>query len=160
MNETQSINYLKLAHKLDKIGEYKMADQYLKKASILMMAISLKEDLEDGVRALYNYFDERQLTNLLKQTNILEKNGDVSSHPIDYSELISKISDLEPTSPPDMPTSSGKNNYSSLEEVKQNLLKTVETIDKFQISISHAHDIQREQQKKLKDLQSDTIADE
>ena len=54
MNKTQTIKSLKLAQKLDKIGQYKMADIYTKEASILMMAISLKEDLEDGVRALYN----------------------------------------------------------------------------------------------------------
>ena len=59
-----------------------------------------------------------------------------------------------------MPTESGNNNYSNLEEVKQKLLKTVETIDKFQISISNAHDVQREQLKKINDLQGDTIPDE
>jgi hypothetical protein len=58
-----------------------------------------------------------------------------------------------------MPTVSGDNNYSNLEEVKQKLLKTVEIIDKFQISIANAHDVQREQQKKLQDLQGDTIPD-
>jgi hypothetical protein len=59
-----------------------------------------------------------------------------------------------------MPTRSGNNNYNNLEEVKQSLLKTVEIIDKFQISISNAHDIQREQQKKIQDLQGDVIPDE
>jgi hypothetical protein len=59
-----------------------------------------------------------------------------------------------------MQTTSGNNSYGSLEEVKQSLLSTVETIDKFQVSISHAHDVQREQQKKLNDLQGDTIPDE
>ena len=52
------------------------------------------------------------------------------------------------------------NNYSLREEVKQSLLKTVEIIDKFQISISNAHDIQREQQKKIQNLQGDVIPDE
>lgn len=160
MKKTESISYLKLAHKLDKSGQYKLADKYTKKASILMMAISLKEDLENGVRALYNYFDERKLTDLLKETNILEQNGDVSSRPFDYSDLMSKLSNLEPISPPDMQTTSGDSSYNSLEDVKQKLLNTVETIDKFQISISHAHDVQREQKKQLNDLQGDTIPDE
>ncbi len=160
MKKTESISYLKLAHKLDKSGQYKLADKYFKKASILMMAISLKENLEDGVRALYNYFDERKLTDLLKETNILEQNGDISSRPFDYSDLMSKLSNLEPISPPDMQTTSGDSSYNSLEDVKQKLLNTVETIDKFQISISHAHDVQREQKKQLNDLQGDTIPDE
>ena len=160
MNKTQTIKSLKLAQKLDKIGQYKMADIYTKEASILMMAISLKEDLEDGVRALYNYFDERSLTRLLKETNILEPNGDVSSRPFDYSDLMSKLSDLESTSPTDLQTTSGDSSYNSLEDVKQKLLNTVETIDKFQISISNAHDVQREQKKNLNDLQGDIIPDE
>ena len=131
-----------------------------RQASILMMAIKLKEDLEDGVKALFNYYDERTLMKLLKESNIIEQNGDITARPFDYSELIQKLSQLEPTSPPDMQTTSGNNSYGSLEEVKQNLLSTVETIDKFQVSISHAHDVQREQQKKLNDLQGDTISDE
>jgi len=124
------------------------------------MAIQLKQDLEDGIRALYNYFDERTLNKLLKETNILEQNGDISARPYDYFDFTQKITNLEPISPPDMPTVSGNNNYSNLEEVKQKLLKTVEIIDKFQISIANAHDVQREQQKKLQDLQGDTIPDE
>ena len=160
MNKTQTIKSLKLAQKLDKIGQYKMADIYTKEASILMMAISLKEDLEDGVKALFNYYDERTLMKLLKESNIIEQNGDITARPFDYSELIQKLSQLEPTSPPDMQTTSGNNSYGSLEEVKQNLLSTVETIDKFQVSISHAHDVQREQQRELNDLQGDTIPDE
>ena len=116
MNKTQTIKSLKLAQKLDKIGQYKLADIYTKKASILMMAISLKEDLENGVRALYNYFDERSLTRLLKETNILEPNGDVSSRPFDYSDLISKLSNLESTSPTDLQTTSGDSSYENLED--------------------------------------------
>ena len=154
------INLLKIAQKLDKKGHYKAADKLTKSASILFMAIQLKQDLEDGIRALYNYFDERTLNKLLKETNILEQNGDISARPYDYFDLTQKLTNLEPISPPDMPTESGNNNYSNLEEVKQKLLKTVETIDKFQISISNAHDVQREQQKKLQDLQGDTIPDE
>lgn len=154
------INLLKIAQKLDKKGHYKTADKLTKSASILMMAITLKQDLEDGIRALYNYFDERTLTKLLKETNILEPNGDISARPYDYQELTQKITNLEPISPPDVPTQSGNNNYSNLEEVKQKLLKTIETIDKFQISIANAHDVQREQQKKLQDLQGDIIPDE
>ncbi len=131
-----------------------------RQASILMMAIKLKEDLEDGIKALFNYYDERTLMKLLKESNIIEQNGDITARPFDYYELIQKLSQLEPTSPPDMQTTSGNNSYGSLEEVKQSLLSTVETIDKFQVSISHAHDVQREQQKKLNDLQGDTIPDE
>jgi DNA repair ATPase RecN len=154
------INLLKIAQKLDKKGQYKAADKLTKSASILLMAIQLKQDLEDGIRALYNYFDERTLNKLLKETNILEQNGDISARPYDYFDFTQKITNLEPISPPDMPTVSGNNNYSNLEEVKQKLLKTVEIIDKFQISIANAHDVQREQQKKLQDLQGDTIPDE
>ena len=160
MNKTQTIISLKLAQKLDKLGLFSISDKLTKKASILMMAITLKEDLEDGVRALFNYFDERQLTNLLKETNILEKNGDISARPIDYSDLFQKLSQIEPISPPDMPTNAGKNSFSSLDEVKQKILNSVETIDKLQISISHAHDVQREQLKTINQSQSDTIADE
>lgn len=160
MNNNKIISSLRKAQKLDTIGQYKMADQYTKTASILMMAIKLKEDLEDGVKALFNYFDERSLMKVLKESNIVEQNGDISSRPFDYSELIQKISQIEPISPPDMPTNSGANSYNSLEELKQNLLKTVDTIDKFQISISHAHDVQREQLKNIQDLQGDVIPDE
>lgn len=160
MNKTQTITSLKLAQKLDKLGLFSISDKLTKKASILMMAITLKEDLEDGVRALFNYFDERQLTNILKETNILEKNGDISARPIDYSDLFQKLSQIEPISPPDMPTNAGKNSFSSLDEVKQKILNSVETIDKLQISISHAHDVQREQLKTINQSQSDTIADE
>ena len=154
------INLLKIAQKLDKKGHYRMADKLTKSASILMMAITLKQDLEDGIRALYNYFDERTLNKLLKETNILETNGDISSHPYDYLDLTQKLSNLEPISPPDLPTQSGNNNYNNLEEVKQKLLKTIETIDKFQISIANAHDVQREQLKKIQDLKGDIIPDE
>ena len=76
---------VRLAQKLDRNGQYKAAD---KVASILLMAIQYKQDLEDGIRALYNYFDERTLTRLLKQTNILENDGDISSRPFDYNQLI------------------------------------------------------------------------
>ena len=131
-----------------------------RQASILMMAIKLKEDLEDGVKALFNYYDERSLMRLLKETNIIEQNGDVSARPYDYSDLIQKLSQLEPTSPSDMQTTSGNNSYGSLEELKQNLLNTVETIDKFQVSISHAHDVQREQLKKIKNSESDIVGHE
>ena len=154
------INLLKIAQNLDKNGHYKEADKLTKSASILLMAIQLKQDLEDGIRALYNYFDERSLNKLLTQTNILEQNGDISSRPYDYLQLTQNLSNLETISPQDMPTKSGGNNYNNLEDVKQRLLKTVETIDKFQISIANAHDVQREQQKKIQNLQGDTIPDE
>ena len=154
------INLLKIAHKLDLKGQYKIADKLTKSASILMMAITLKQDLEDGIRALYNYFDERSLTKLLKETNILENDGDISSRPYDYQELTQKLPNLEPIAPPEVPTKSGNNSYSNLEEVKQKLLQTIETIDKFQISIANAHDVQREQQKTLQNLQGDVIPDE
>lgn len=154
------INLLKIAQKLDKLGQYKAADKLTKKASILLMAIKYKQDLEDGIRALYNYFDERTLNKLLKETNVLENDGDISSRPFDYSELTQKLSNVEPISPPDLPTRSGENNYNNLEDVKQKLLQTIEMIDKFQISISHAHDVQREQKKKIQDLQGDIIPDE
>jgi hypothetical protein len=39
-------------------------------------------------------------------------------------------------------------------------MKTIQTIDKFQISIANAHDVQREQQKKIQNLQGDIIPDE
>ena len=154
------INLLKIAQKLDQKGQYKKADKLTKCASILLMAIQLKQDLEDGIRALYNYFDERTLTRILKQTNILEKDGDISSRPFDYNELMNELNNIETQSPADLPTQSGNNNYSNLNEVKQKLLSTVETIDKFQISIANAHDVQREQLKKIQDLQGDVIPDE
>ena len=154
------INLLKIAQKLDKKGQYKAADKLTKSASILFMAIQFKQDLEDGIRALFNYFDERTLTRILKQTNILEKDGDISSRPFDYNELMNILNNLETTSPADLPTRSGNNNYNNLEEVKQRILQTIEFIDKMQISISNAHDVQREQQKKLQDLQGDIIPDE
>lgn len=154
------INLLKIAQKLDQIGQYKKADKLTKSASILLMAIKTKQDLEDGIRALFNYFDERTLTRILKQTNILEKDGDISSRPFDYNELMNILNNLETTSPADLPTRSGNNNYNNLEEVKQRILQTIEFIDKMQISISNAHDVQREQQKKLQDLQGDIIPDE
>lgn len=154
------INLLKIAQKLDQKGQYKAADKLTKSASILLMAIKTKQDLEDGIRALFNYFDERTLTRILKQTNILEKDGDISSRPFDYNELMNILNNLETTSPADLPTRSGNNNYNNLEEVKQRILQTIEFIDKMQISISNAHDVQREQQKKLQDLQGDIIPDE
>ena len=154
------INLLKIAQKLDQKGQYKAADKLTKSASILLMAIKTKQDLEDGIRALFNYFDERTLTRILKQTNILEKDGDISSRPFDYNELMNILNNLETTSPADLPTRSGNNNYNNLEEVKQRILQTIEFIDKMQISISNAHDVQREQQKKLQDLQGDNIPDE
>lgn len=154
------INLLKIAQKLDKKGQFKIADKLTKSASILLMAITLKQDLEDGIRALYNYFDERTLNKLLKETNILETNGDISSRPYDYLELTTKLTNLEPISPPDLPTRSGNNNYNNLEEVKQKLLQTIETIDKFQISIAKAHDVQREQLKTIQQSQNDIIPDE
>ena len=154
------ISLLKIAQKLDKKGQYKAADKLTKSASILLMAIQLKQDLEDGVRALYNYFDERTLNRLLKQTNVLETNGDISSRPYDYFDLTQQLTNLETISPPDVPTKSGDNNYSNLEEVKQKLLKTVETIDKFQMSIANAHDTQREQKKIIEQSQREIIPDE
>ena len=108
----------------------------------------------------YNYFDERTLTKILKQTNILEKDGDISSRPFDYNELMNVLNNIETTSPADLPTRSGNNNYNNLEEVKQKILQTIEFIDKMQISISNAHDVQREQQKKIQNLQGDIIPDE
>ena len=150
-------NLVKIAQQLDKNGQYKAADKI---ASILLMAIQYKQDLEDGIRALYNYFDERTLTRLLKQTNILENNGDVSSRPFDYNQLMQELGNLEPTSPIDLPTRSGNNNYQNLEDVKTSIMKTIEIIDKFQISIANAHDVQREQQKKIQNLQGDIIPDE
>ena len=146
---------VRIAQKLDKNGQYKAAD---KVASILLMAIQYKQDLEDGIRALFNYFDERTLTRLLKQTNILENDGDVSSRPFDYNELI--LNTIEATSPIDLPTKSGNNNYQNLEDVKASIMKTIEFIDKFQISIANAHDNQREQKKKIENLQGDIIPNE
>ena len=143
------INLLRIAQKLDQKGQYKIADKLTKSASILLMAIQTKQDLEDGIRALYNYFDERTLTRLLKQTNILEQNGDISARPFDYNELMNELNNVETTAPTDLPTRSGNNNYNNLEDVKQNILKTIDFIDKMQISISNAHDIQREQLKKI-----------
>jgi hypothetical protein len=148
---------VRLAQKLDRNGQYKAAD---KLASILLMAIQYKQDLEDGIRALYNYFDERTLTRLLKQTNILENDGDVSSRPFDYNQLMQELNNIESTSPIDLPTKSGNNNYQNLEDVKASIMKTIEFIDKFQISIANAHDTQREQQKKIQNLESDIIPDE
>ena len=92
---------LKLATKLDNLGNYKIADKLYKQASIYLFGLKLKDDLEDGVRALYNYYDERTLTNLLKLTNILLPDGDVSSHPFDYNELIKELNNIETTSPSD-----------------------------------------------------------
>ena len=148
---------VRLAQKLDRNGQYKAAD---KLASILLMAIQYKQDLEDGIRALYNYFDERTLTRLLKQTNILENDGDVSSRPFDYNQLMQELNNIESTSPIDLPTKSGNNNYQNLEDVKASIMKTIEFIDKFQISIANAHDAQREQQKEIQNLQGDIIPDE
>ena len=119
------INLLKIAQKLDQKGQYKAADKLTKSASILLMAIQTKQDLEDGIRALYNYFDERTLTKILKQTNILEKDGDISSRPFDYNELMNVLNNIETTSPADLPTRSGNNNYNNLEEVKQKILQTI-----------------------------------
>jgi hypothetical protein len=39
-------------------------------------------------------------------------------------------------------------------------MKTIEFIDKFQISIANAHDNQREQKKKIENLQGDIIPNE
>jgi hypothetical protein len=148
---------VRIAQKLDKNGQYKAAD---KVASILLMAIQYKQDLEDSIRALYNYYDERTLTRLLKQVNILENDGDISSRPFDYNQLMQEIKNIEPTSPIDLPTRSGNNNYQNLEDVKASIMKTIEFIDKFQISIANAHDNQREQKKTLENLQGDIIPNE
>jgi hypothetical protein len=148
---------VRIAQKLDKNGQYKAAD---KVASILLMAIQYKQDLEDAIRALYNYFDERTLTRLLKQVNILENDGDISSRPFDYNQLMQEIKNIEPTSPIDLPTRSGNNNYQNLEDVKASIMKTIEFIDKFQISIANAHDNQREQKKTLENLQGDITPNE
>jgi hypothetical protein len=148
---------VKIAQKLDKNGQYKAADKI---ASILLMAIQYKQDLEDGIRALFNYYDDRTLTRLLKQSNILENDGDVSSRPFDYNQLMQELNTIEATSPIDLPTRSGNNNYQNLQDVKDSIMKTIQTIDKFQMSIVNAHDIQREQQKKIQNLQGDIIPDE
>ena len=148
---------VRIAQKLDKNGQYKAAD---KVASILLMAIQYKQDLEDSIRALFNYYDERTLTRLLKQVNILENDGDISSHPFDYNQLMQEIKNIEPTSPIDLPTRSGNNNYQNLEDVKASIMKTIEFIDKFQISIANAHDNQREQKKTLENLQGDISPNE
>jgi hypothetical protein len=148
---------VRIAQKLDKNGQYKAAD---KVASILLMAIQYKQDLEDAIRALYNYFDERTLTRLLKQVNILENDGDISSRPFDYNQLMQELKNIEPTSPIDLPTRSGNNNYQNLEDVKASIMKTIEFIDKFQISIANAHDNQREQKKTLENLQGDITPNE
>jgi hypothetical protein len=124
------------------------------------MAIQYKQDLEDSIRALFNYYDERTLTRLLKQVNILENDGDISSRPFDYNQLMQEIKNIEPTSPIDLPTRSGNNNYQNLEDVKASIMKTIEFIDKFQISIANAHDNQREQKKTLENLQGDIIPNE
>jgi hypothetical protein len=148
---------VRIAQKLDKNGQYKAAD---KVASILLMAIQYKQDLEDSIRALFNYYDERTLTRLLKQVNILENDGDISSRPFDYNQLMQEIKNIEPTSPIDLPTRSGNNNYQNLEDVKASIMKTIEFIDKFQISIANAHDNQREQKKTLENLQGDITPNE
>jgi len=148
---------VRIAQKLDKNGQYKAAD---KVASILLMAIQYKQDLEDSIRALFNYYDERTLTRLLKQVNILENDGDISSRPFDYNQLMQEIKNIEPTSPIDLPTRSGNNNYQNLEDVKASIMKTIEFIDKFQISIANAHDNQREQKKTLENLQGDISPNE
>ena len=62
------------------------------------------------------------LTNLLKQTNILSPDEDVSSQPFDYNELIKELNNTETTSPSDLPTNSGNNNYNSLNDLKENIL--------------------------------------
>jgi len=87
---------VRIAQKLDKNGQYKAAD---KVASILLMAIQYKQDLEDSIRALFNYYDERTLTRLLKQVNILENDGDISSRPFDYNQLMQELNTIEATSP-------------------------------------------------------------
>jgi hypothetical protein len=151
------INLLKIAQQLDKNGQYKAADKI---ASILLMAIQYKQDLEDGIRALFNYYDDRTLTRLLKQSNILENDGDVSSRPFDYNQLMQELNTIEATSPIDLPTISGNNNYQNLEDVKASIMKTIQTIDKFQMSIVNAHDVQRDQQKKIQNLQGDITPNE
>ena len=151
------INLLKIAQQLDKNGQYKAADKI---ASILLMAIQYKQDLEDGIRALFNYYDDRTLTRLLKQSNILENDGDVSSRPFDYNQLMQELNTIEATSPIDLPTRSGNNSYQNLEDVKASIMKTIETIDKFQMSIVNAHDVQRDQQKKIQNLQGDITPNE
>jgi hypothetical protein len=151
------INLLKIAQQLDKNGQYKAADKI---ASILLMAIQYKQDLEDGIRALFNYYDDRTLTRLLKQSNILENDGDVSSRPFDYNQLMQELNTIEATSPIDLPTRSGNNNYQNLEDVKASIMKTIQTIDKFQMSIVNAHDVQRDQQKKIQNLQGDITPNE
>ena len=148
---------VRIAQKLDKNGQYKAADKI---ASILLMAIQYKQDLEDGIRALFNYYDERTLTRLLKQVNILENDGDISSRPFDYNQLMQELNTIEATSPIDLPTKSGNNNYQNLEDVKASIMKTIEFIDKFQISIANAHDNQREQKKTLENLQGDITPNE
>ena len=148
---------VRIAQKLDKNGQYKAADKI---ASILLMAIQYKQDLEDGIRALFNYYDDRTLTRLLKQSNILENDGDVSSRPFDYNQLMQELNTIEATSPIDLPTRSGNNNYQNLEDVKASIMKTIQTIDKFQMSIVNAHDVQRDQQKKIQNLQGDITPNE
>jgi hypothetical protein len=71
-----------------------------------------------------------------------------------------ELGNIEPISPIDLPTRSGNNNYQNLEDVNSSIMKTIETIDKFQMSIANAHDIQREQQKTIQNLQGDIIPDE
>lgn len=154
------IKLLKIANSLDKYGKYREADKLEKKASILLMAFKLKEDLEDGIRALYNYYDERTLNKILNNTNILQSDGDVSSHPFDYNQLMQELKDIETISPQELPTKSGNNSYQNLEDVKSFVMKKIETIDKLQISIANAHDKQREQLKEIQNLQGDTIPDE
>jgi hypothetical protein len=151
---------LKIAKILDKLGKYKEADKLEKKASILLMAIELKENLEDGIRALYNYYDERTLTKILKDSNILQPSGDVSNHPFDYNELIQKLTNIETISPQDLPTKSGRQSYNNLQDVKNSLIQTINTIDKLQMKISPAHEMQREKLKEIQNLQGDIIPDE
>ncbi len=114
---------VKIAQQLDRNGQYKAADKI---ASILLMAIQYKQDLEDGIRALFNYFDDRTLTRLLKQSNILENDGDISSRPFDYNQLMQELNTIEATSPIDLPTRSGNNSYQNLEDVKASIMKTIQ----------------------------------
>jgi hypothetical protein len=54
-----------------------------------------------------------------------------------------------------------KNNKQyGIEDVKASIMKTIEFIDKFQISIANAHDNQREQKKTLENLQGDITPNE
>jgi hypothetical protein len=71
-----------------------------------------------------------------------------------------ELNTIEATSPIDLPTRSGNNNYQNLEDVKASIMKTIQTIDKFQMSIVNAHDVQRDQQKKIQNLQGDITPNE